>query len=647
MEVAVLTDKGISPERARQALAVQAKAGRARLLGTLEKAMGSEFAGAWFDPAHATIHVGVASAAGRDAAVAAVDDAGLSDNVAFTAVTSTWAELEAAQHMWIRHLKEMFAAGQAITGILPQDNAVSIRLSSTAPPAKRELLEREAAASSVRTLVTIAPSAERAVPAAKTECAKFKESEAYCNPSITGGVSIGSKIVCVEDVPENAEGFPTEAACKERKTAPKGGKWLRETGLCSAGPIGIPENSKKGRVLLTAGHCGSEGEVWLSYEKKGEKEEKIGTAGAFVWEKGGDYGEIPIEAGGFWTLPGVSPTKAVTAAWKANEESSWPIAGEVEQMVGMTTCHDGQTTGGSCGTIINRNTNPTYGGIEVQKLVEIEGANLKINFGDSGGPAFQEEAAAKEVHVEGMVVAFIENSNPRVGWYQPIKPVLEKLKLTLLTKNNESTGYKPTPEIRPVLAFTDRSGEAKLTGRSLLGASTVKCASSRSSGAFSNSLLGSFDMLFKGCLVEELSLLLLCTGLEDTESSSILALGTFHLRYRKGATGAAVTAYLIKPVHFTCVTGSTSVLVEWKGCVAGAVGPLNRVVKSPEHFTVSLKKSVSSSTLQEITKIENETGTGEEACKSEAKEGTGALESAAVELVDEIYPVSTEAEIRA
>jgi hypothetical protein len=203
---------------------------------------------------------------------------------------------------------------------------------------------------------------------------------------------------------------------------------------------------------------------------------------------------------------------------------------------------------------------------------------------------------------------------------------------------------KPTPEIRPIAPFTDKGGEASLIGKGLIGSAKIKCSSSTSTGSFQTSLLGTFDILLRGCLVSQI-ILLLCTGLEDTVTSSELWLGTFHLRYRNG-TSEPVIAYLLKPVHYTCVNGSTTILIEVTGCMAGTIGPTNTVIKLPQHYTMTLKHGPTE-TLNEITKIENETGTGQEACILLSKEGTGAGANTSEVAVDEIFPLAAESEIRA
>jgi hypothetical protein len=200
-----------------------------------------------------------------------------------------------------------------------------------------------------------------------------------------------------------------------------------------------------------------------------------------------------------------------------------------------------------------------------------------------------------------------------------------------------------TPEISPIGLFTDQVlGEPELVGKGIFSAeAAVKCKDALSTGGFQTSLLGTFDILFLGCLVKEV-ILLLCTGLNDTQESSILVLGTFHLRYLNKEKKAAVIAYLIIPVHFTCKSGETKVLIEVKGCAAGEIGPTNTPIKLPNFYQTTLKRVKTANT---ITRIENEAGNGEETCALESHEGTGAYAQSAEALVDDIYPLNATSEI--
>jgi len=207
-----------------------------------------------------------------------------------------------------------------------------------------------------------------------------------------------------------------------------------------------------------------------------------------------------------------------------------------------------------------------------------------------------------------------------------------------------------TPEINPIGSFTDATATGttpKFIGKGLLGTSEIECfKGAESTGGFQTSLLGTFDILFKECLVDEPIVgLLLCTGSNDTaNSSSILVLGTFHLRYLSSAKTKAALLYLVIPVKFTCVKESTTAEIEVKGCAGGEIGPINTVITLPRFFQNTLKK-VSGTTRNEITKFENEAGTGEESCELEANENKGTFTESAEEATGNIYPTSATSEI--
>jgi hypothetical protein len=204
---------------------------------------------------------------------------------------------------------------------------------------------------------------------------------------------------------------------------------------------------------------------------------------------------------------------------------------------------------------------------------------------------------------------------------------------------------KATPEITPIGLFTDNSApgtEPALVGADIFkGEAAEKCKTAPSTGGFKTSLLGTFDILFLGCLVDEVELLL-CTGLSDAQKSSILLLGTFHLRYLGNPKTTAVIAYLFIPVHFSCVGSLATELFELRGCAAGTIGPINTDIILPSFYQSTLKTV---KTTNAISVIENEAGTGTERCALESHEGTGAYASAALEMTDNIYPLTAKSEI--
>lgn len=404
-ETEVLTRQGISTARAEQAIDVQGKIAQTEIASKLEAGLAGGFAGVWFEPAAAQLHVGVTSTASRRTAEGIIAHAGLTGDVVTTTVRSTWEHLQEVQRQWNGRLADLFAREEAKTALAPQLDAVVLTLSSALPSPERLALERAASAADVRILVAVAPSSElHAVPQSKqTKCVKFEEDKANCEPSITAGVRIESNNI-------------------------------KPSSICTAGPLAIGTEAAKGNTyVLTAGHCIDEREgSWDAFNLAGTAKE-IGQSGGFVFGKGplcsskcGDFGEIKVD-NSFWkTSIANDPVYALTAEWKFKEEKSYPVKGERAPAVGNTDCHEGQTTGESCGQVKALEVTETVNGVMEEGLVEDKGA--KSSVGDSGGPWMFIEAN-NEVRMEGTHVAEDD--------FEPVKTELNQLKLELLTTANE------------------------------------------------------------------------------------------------------------------------------------------------------------------------------------------------------------------
>jgi len=189
--------------------------------------------------------------------------------------------------------------------------------------------------------------------------------------------------------------------------------------------------------VLTAGHCiEAKGEEWFA-KTPAEAKNKIGTAVEFVAGNGrsGDYGDIAVEQQGFWTEETNPPVFALTAEWKLTGGStvSYPVKGSRAPQMGFTDCHEGQTTGQSCGQIKAVNISDEYNGLKVTGLVEDREANAEK--GDSGGPWLFIESN-NEVLMEGIHDASTGGVNVKAD-FTPLNTALNALKLELLTTRNE------------------------------------------------------------------------------------------------------------------------------------------------------------------------------------------------------------------
>jgi Trypsin len=401
LEEATLLQRRIPSVRASEAIGVQSEIAQSHLVRKLEVAMAGGFAGVWFEAASAELRVGVTSTVGREAAEAVSARAGLANHVVVTPVHSTWAQLRSAQKRWNSRLAKL-APAQAETALAPQSNAMDVTLTSAVPPAMRDELARAASRADVNVLVSSARAAHSPdTPQAATACKPFVKGAAYCDPSITSGVTIGTS------------------------TTPK---------LCTAGPLAIPRGGTKNTTfLLTAGHCISTvGEPWFSLNRSGSKGE-IGTVQSFVFSKSGDFAAIQV-APGFWTNPEAkNPVFAVMARWGvANPTKSYPVIGEGTPIVGAMSCHEGMVSGESCGTITKLMGTLVQKTFTVEGLVEVQGA--KGEGGDSGGPWFSINTK-NELLMEGTHSG--EKSATGNLVFEPLRTTLAALNLELLTVSNE------------------------------------------------------------------------------------------------------------------------------------------------------------------------------------------------------------------
>jgi len=643
-ELAVLTDQGISPTGAMQAITVQGDIARSGILAKLEAVTGSAFGGAWFEPAAAQLHVGVTSSNSRETAERAIARTGLTPEVVVTPVPTAMPELLTAQRRWDHKLAAMFAREEVRTGIEPQRNAVSVVLGSSVPPVLRAALERAASASKVDISISVRPGQFSVTPNAKTECEKFAKNTAVCNRSITAGVTISG------------------------------------AGICTAGPLAI--NNKKERVVLTAGHCiGAVGENWSAKEIAGA-EKVIGPVEAFANggvaenEKKGDYADIRIEAGWQTGKPAI-PAFAVTTEWlkmnEGGEKTSYPVRGERAPVVKNTNCHEGQTSGESCGEI--KMLNVTFIAKKKWKEGQVEdtGANLISESGDSGGPWLfiepNREALMEGTHsgdvsecvelekeltgepffktrTECINAAFKEEPTNKGKWerheylcnsvgkvekgpkffkttenceegelagegeierspnlhvvYQPLKqPVagaaegsLEALKLELLTTANEvlpAAAIKVLPGETFPVTFKLTSGETKIETAGAKKAA-ITCTADTGTGEFENGGSGTETISYTGCKSSGAGCRSENAKGEKAAVETILATGAklsvVNLKNAKKELEGGVVTTLPEAVKVVCGV----IKVELRGSVLGLITPINKEVLTTETAKLELKQ---------------------------------------------------------
>jgi hypothetical protein len=411
-EVEALVHEGIAPERATESITAQAELAQVELVPKLLAVLGRLFAGVWFEPAQARMHVGVVSSRARRLASKVVARTDVGTDVTLTTVRSTWGQMLAAQEQWDRRLATLFAHAQVETSLAPQQNAVTVTLSSSVPTSVRAALKREASADAVRTLMSVASAPKLMVEAEGVpSCELFSRTRpnAYCNRPITPGVYIVSPALG-----------------------------------CTAGPLVTSRGDRQLTWILTAGHClFRSGPLarWSSINRAGRTLE-LGLQAQVVYSARGDVGAIRVDNPGNWVEAGATPVFAVTAEWLRTEETAYPVVGEKTPAVGTMNCVEGAQGGGLCGRIRS-----TTRSIRLDRLFTIlnlsEEENVSTINGDSGGPVIS--ATTGGYNVEGTIIG-IRTTRPFNTFWEPFATavsVLNELNLELLTTSNE-TRPRPT-----------------------------------------------------------------------------------------------------------------------------------------------------------------------------------------------------------
>jgi hypothetical protein len=434
-EVESMTARGIPAQRAGEDIQVEQAIAQAQLVRGLLRAMRGAYAGVWFQPAAARLAIGVTSQAGRQAAAQVLAQTGLARDVELVPVHSTWAALLAAQASWFHRVSDLFALGEAETGLAPEHNAVIVTLSSHAPSRELHALVREASTSAVKVLVSIVPRTQfQLKPAAETTCSLFMRNAAYCDKPITPGVSITSQ----------------------------------NRVLCTAGPLVLPVGDKRLTYLLTAGHClrrAGAGGKW-SARTTGKTILEIGQQGAYLAGDPGDVGVIKVTTPGNWAEAGNTPVFAVTAEWKKDEQKSFPVQAERGPLVVNTeNCIEGQTTGSKCSAIKAINLSARFPGYGTVLGLAEEWADI-VSEGDSGGPVI---APTKGGYlVEGTVVGYRRLSPWETLW-EPLETAfrelnaVHRLNLELLTTSNEERPTQTKAEKEAGETIEKEEGELRVS----------------------------------------------------------------------------------------------------------------------------------------------------------------------------------------
>jgi len=327
------------------------------IVDRLEQALGSRYAGVWFDQSKGRFILPLLPRSERSAAVGELAALGLASDYATVPARFSWATLEAEQReidasMLDLIRKHSLAPVSVRTSLDPATNKVEVEIAGDLSDGERALIEELTRG---REAVELRESPLQSLQARLLGC-----SNAYCGTPLRGGVEINNS-----------------------------------SAACTAGFRALGSNGK--RYLLTAGHCIQETPEkqprwqWFSTNSDtGQTWLEIGSADQWQSLGQGDWAKINA-TGSRWDT---ASWPAAVVYWGGNAEPKkalnelQPIVAEASSYLGETVCHSGATTGTTCGSVTGLNvTIQSEAGTNYGET-EVNGQNLCAGPGDSGGPVF-------------------------------------------------------------------------------------------------------------------------------------------------------------------------------------------------------------------------------------------------------------------
>jgi photosystem II stability/assembly factor-like uncharacterized protein len=369
---------------------IQGEAGAPRVVSALRAALGSSFAGVWFDPALGRFEVGAAP--GTDGGIARVALAALGIAPAqfdLVPVKRTWGALEDANAGWTAREMPLIRRRVASVGIDPARNAVQITVDGGIPTDQLAALRRAVA------------------------------SDAHLHP--------GHAEVIVATRPAGGLDQPLRSCTFPYCDLPlRGGVYLKNPShRCTTG-FTVTSNVDQSQDVLTAGHCtaGSVGQWVYTYDAAGAQH-YFGQVINSIFGAQGDASLISItdrpgfDPNPFFTLPGGSASEV--AAWP--DSTDYPIYAAEDPYVGEFACHYGVGSEVQCGPVTEPIDATADGGIG--HLTHDLSCALG---GDSGGPVVAYNMALGTM--VGASPCSPDNTQPE-SWFMTARPAEQLLDVTI------------------------------------------------------------------------------------------------------------------------------------------------------------------------------------------------------------------------
>jgi hypothetical protein len=362
-------DADVSPDEAERQLDIQRKG--AGIVEQLQRALGNDYAGVWFDTDTGEFVVPIVRRDARLTVNVELGRVGLEENFRIQQAQFTWDELESAQARLDQSLADLIRANLIQTSRDPVRNAVVVHESVEGDEAVTRQVQAEAEKLDV------------AVDSRREPAKLFQSAPAACNEPVR---------VCDRPMRGGVKIEPL----------PYSGAW------CSAG---FKATGSGNRFMLTAGHCSKGTGAWRSRDSANAPQD-LGVAEGSVFP-GRDWGKLKVNGfGAFWDK---EPWPTQVVHWGVNESAG--ISWEGWNYLGQYVCHSGATSGSSCGLVqaIGKTVNYLQGA--VGNLAVVEGPSYCVMPGDSGGPVFAGSVAVG-ILSGGLIVP--EGTCSNVGYHAEI-----------------------------------------------------------------------------------------------------------------------------------------------------------------------------------------------------------------------------------
>lgn len=354
----------VGMEEAYRRIAIQDRA--SGLEDAVERIVGRDYAGIWFDPQdRGRLKLGLtAVGATRQAELRSLlEREGLATDADFVSVRFSEIELEAMVADVVRIASDLLARGRVRVGystvlnnvVLTTVNALSARDAALVAEIDR------------RDGVTV----ERVdAPSLYAEPFAYSCGVRRCDPPLRGGREINSSF----SFNGLTVGVTCTAAFIARHHAT--GQWL----------------------VMTAGHCLNYDllSTWTARNQAQTNSTKIiGSTYGYVWGGGADAGVIAVDPGGYWDNPQPAPWIVVKASDDTTYDPEYRIRNDGKSSMYTMKCVTGRTTGTHCAEIVGLGLSVTY---------VVGGVNIVVNNlgvldacvatkGDSGGPVYKHNTA--------------------------------------------------------------------------------------------------------------------------------------------------------------------------------------------------------------------------------------------------------------